>query len=241
VTRAAEAAFAQPLPVASGTLLELPHRMAPWQQAPAADEAPPADARFAAGGVLVGDGARALVPLAAIDASTRRAWVRNGLGQVVGADVDRGDATLAAAGLALLKLHAALPLGASAEDSVRDPFAGSPGYALQFAATPAPAWPWLAQGFLGPARADGTRALGFEPAGATPGAAVLDSTGRLAGITLGARGGGVAWVPASRWQAALGAGTVPAPTGAEAAPRGLVSPDAIYELGMRRAVQVLVD
>lgn len=241
VARAVDDAFAQPLPVAAGALLALPHRMAPWQQAAADDDAPPAAARFAAGGVLVGDGTRALAPLAALDAAAAHAWVRNGLGQVVRADVERGDAALAAAGLALLRLRTALPLGASAEDAARDPFAGSPGYALQFAATAAPAWPWLAQGFLGPGRADGTRALGFAPAGATPGAAVLDAAGRLAGITLGARDGAVAWVPASRWQAALGAHAAAAAAAPPAAPRGLASPDAIYEQGLRRALQVLVD
>lgn len=233
VTRAAGAALALDPPVATGLLLTSPHRMAPWPSA-TGGPVPPA-ARFASNAVLVDDGRAALVPLAALaPESPARLWVRNGLGQAVEAS-RADDAALAARGLARLRLHAALPVGASRESAGRAPFAGSPGYSLRFGDTREPAWPMLTQGFLGGlAGAGAARRVGFDSA---PGAPVLDAGGALVGITLGTTRPQAAWLPLSD---ATSAPAAPASTAARAG-LALVAPDEIYEAGLRRALQVLVE
>ena len=232
VAAAVERAFAATPLVASGVLLQPLHRMAPWPVTPVAEEAPPATARFAGNAVLVSDGHAALLPLAAAAlAPGARVWVRNGLGQASEATLEPPDVALASRGLARLRLRSALPVGTSREAAGRAPFAGSAGYAVQFDAADAPAWPLLTQGFLGGPRGDAElRKLGF---GAMPGAPVLDARGALVGITLAPADAQATWLPL----AAL------ASTPGEPAPRavGLVAPDEIYEAGLRRALQVLVD
>ncbi len=214
--------------VATGVLLQPLHRMAPWPVALAAEAPPPAAARFAGNAVLVGDGRVALLPSTSTALSTgARVWVRNGLGQATAAIVEPSDAALAARGLARLALHVALPVGASRESTGRAPFAGSPGYAVRFEAVDTPAWPLLVQGFLGgPVGDTDVRKLGFE---AAPGTPVLDAHGELIGITLAP----AAWLPLAALAASHGADSPRA--------TGLVAPDAIYEAGLRRALQVLVE
>jgi hypothetical protein len=231
---AVEAAFAASPAVAAGVLLAPLHRMAPWPVALDGQAPAPATARLAGNATLVDDGAAALLPRAAIDAaSSVRVWVRNGLGQTMPATLDRGDAALESRGLARLTLQTPLPVGASQVAAGRAPFAGSPGYAVQFGAGSEPAWPTLTQGFLGgPIGASDLRKLGF---GSTPGAPVLDAKGALIGVTLATPGEPATWLPL--------AASTPSPAGVPAAPAGraLVAPDAIYEAGLRRALQVLVD
>jgi len=197
---------------------------------------PPAAARFAGNAVLTGDGLSALVPLAFLaQVAPGRLWVRNGLGQSSEAEVDPDQAALAARGLGRLRLRAGLPVGASHESGSRTPFAGSPGYALQFGTGSAPAWPVLAQGFLGSSVGDtGLRRLGFAAAAGAP---VLDAKGALIGITLDASAAQATWVPLASVQAAAASAPV-----AASASRGLalVAPDEIYEAGLRRALQLLV-
>lgn len=232
VTIATEAALSTASPVAAGVLLQAPHRMAPWVVALDASLPGPA-ARFASNAVLVDDGRAALLPLSALgpDAGARL-WVRNGLGQSVEARRD-DDAALAARGLARLRLASALPVGVSREAGGRPPFAGSPGYAVAFAATREPAWPMLAQGFLGGNVGAGeTRRLGFA---ASPGAPVLDARGDLVGITLADADARTTWLPLSDATAAASPASAPARHGL-----ALVAPDEIYEAGLRRALQVLV-
>jgi hypothetical protein len=69
----------------------------------------------------------------------------------------------------------------------RDPFPGSPGFAVVYVATPdaAPAWPLLHAGFIGaPDGGAGLLKLGIEvPAGAQ-GGAVFDAGGRFAGVAV---------------------------------------------------------
>ena len=237
VAAAADAALAGPFPVASGTLLAPPHRMAPWPVMLAGQVPPPASARFAGNATLVGGGSAALVPLAALGPAPHgRLWVRNGLGQASEAIVMPGDRTLSEHGLALLARSATLPPGGSRQAVGRAPFGGSPGYALAFAPGSAPAWPLLSQGFLGNPLGDGeVRKLGFA---SDPGAPVLDRQGALVGIAVGAVGAQATWLPlaalASTW-AQPEAAAVSAPQAS-----GLVAPDAIYESGLRRALQVLV-
>jgi len=240
VAAAVARAFATPSPLASGVLLESGHRMAPWP-AMVDDRSPPppSTARFASNAVLVDDGSAALLPLSALPAlAGARLWVRNGLGQTTAATLDAADASMASHGLARLVLRTRLAAAASRPSSDRAPFAGSPGHAMAFGTGAAPAWPSLAQGFLGSLVGDSdVRRLGFE---ATAGAAVLDSRGALVGVVTAAHDGDARWVPLSALKGPATA--VPAPSAAPARTGlALLAPDEIYEAGLRRALQVLAD
>ena len=239
VADAVDAAFGSTPPVATGVLLEPLHRMAPWSVALGTQAAPPATVRFAANAVLVDDGTTALLPLSALASSAgARIWIRNGLGQTTAATLDSTNATLASHGLARLRLQSRLSPGASKASDARAPFAGSPGYAMQFGTSNEPAWPTLTQGFLGSlvGQTD-VRQLGFA---AGPGAAVLDAKGVLVGIASATANGQATWVPLAAVMpaamAAAQAATPPARVGL-----ALVAPDEIYEAGLRRSLQVLVD
>jgi len=226
---AVERAFATPLPVADGALLQASHRMAPWPVTLGDQAAPPATAHVVSNAVLVDDGGAALVPLPAVAGfAPGRLWVRNGLGQSTAATLDTSDASLSARGLARLGLRSRMPVGASQAAGGRAPFAGSPGYALQFASGDAPAWPVLTQGFLGGlVHGSELRRLGFD---GTPGAAVLDAKGTLVGITLATAGDDATWLPLP----SAAPPQAPAPAGP-----ALVAPDQVYEAGLHRALQVL--
>lgn len=233
---AVDRALATSPPVAAGLLLQPRHRMAPWPVMLDAQAPPPPSARFASNAVLVDDGATALVPLAALPAlAPARAWVRDGLGRTTAATLDTGDAALSSHGLARLVLRSRLSVGASRVAAGRAPFAGSPGYALQFGAGDGPAWPALTQGFLGNlVGATDLRRLGFD---ADSGAAVFDARGAVVGIVSTNANGDARWVPLSAMTPAVEAPTASSPvrTGPS-----LVAPDEIYEAGMRRVLQVLV-
>ncbi len=234
LVKAASAALARPLPVASGPLLAATDRMAPWPVPVVA----PTGAHFASNAVLLDDGVTALAPLPA--GAGAETWVRNALGHMTRARVDRSQDALVALGLVLLRLEAPLRTGAFVPAAARDPFAGSPGFAIQFAGTDAPAWPVLSQGFLGGAAGlDGPRRLGFDGLGAAPGAPVLDAAGRLAGITIRTQGGQTTWLPASTWRATPPVAAASAATAAPTGARALAAPDEIYEAGLQRALQVL--
>ncbi|MFL6697087.1 MAG: hypothetical protein ACJ8GJ_07950 [Vitreoscilla sp.] len=235
VAAAVARAFAATPPIASGVLLQPPHRMAPWPVVIDSRSSPPQTARFVSNGVLVDDGSAALVPLPLLDgAAGMRLWVRNGLGQVSEAKLAHGGGDLASRGLARLELRWPLPVGASLQATGRAPFAGSPGFSLQFGDGSGPAWPMLTQGFLGTLVGDtGVRKLGFA---SPPGAAVLDARGMLIGVTLASTGGPATWlpVPSTAPSQAASAPTPPAHAGP-----ALTAPDEIYETGLRRALQVL--
>ena len=235
IAAAVESAFAATPPVASGVLLQPLHRMAPWPVVVDSSSPPPATARFVSNGVLVDDGIAALVPLSSIEgAAGARLWVRNGLGQASEATVAPRGEGLASRGLVRLELRSPLPVAASLQASGRAPFAGSPGFSMQFGSGSGPAWPVLTQGFLGTLVGDtGVRRLGFA---APPGAAVLDAHGSLIGITLASTDGPATWLPVPS-AAPSQAATVPAPPPGVAP--ALTAPDEIYEAGLRRALQVL--
>ena len=238
IAAAVDRAFASSPPVANDLLLQPLHRMAPWPVMLDAQAPPPLSVRFASNAVLVDDGANALVPFASHAAFAHaRVWVRDGLGRTTAATVDASDATLASHGLARLILRARMSVGASRAATGRAPFAGSPGYALQFGAGDGPAWPGLTQGFLGNGVGDtDRRRLGFD---AGIGAAVLDAKGALVGIVTATTSGEARWVPLSAVTSADAF-----PTAATAGPvspgLALLAPDEIYEAGLRRVVQVLV-
>ena len=99
-----------------------------------------------------------------------------------------------------------------------------------------PAWPLLAQGFLGSLVGDtDVRKLGFE---STAGSPVFDARGVLVGITVASTPGQATWLPLVSAMPARAATT---PASAAVAVPGLVAPDEIYEAGMRRTLQVLVE
>lgn len=243
VSTAVAAAFAAPLPVATGVVLEPPHRMAPWPAMRAGQAPMPISARLVSGAVLIGDGAVAVVPAQALTGLARtRLWVRNGLGETTEVSIERSNPALESAGIAVLRLAAPLKPGVAQAESLSEPFAGAPGYALQFANTSAPAWPWLRQGFFGGLDGStGRRRLGFDAGGGTQGAPVLDGSGRLVGITLGDVGSPAAWLPATQWRSLMSPPLV-APANEPATPpaaRSLAAPDMVYEAGLRIALQVL--
>ena len=240
---AAAFAFANTLPVATGVLLEPPHRMAPWPVMRAGQAPVPTRARLVSGAVLIGDGAVAVMPASALSGSTgSRFWVRNGLGETTEVSIERSNPALESSGIAVLRLAAPLKPAVAQAENLREPYAGAPGYAFQFANTSAAAWPWLRQGFFGGTDAGtGRRRLGFDAGGGAQGAPVLDAAGRLVGITLGETGGPATWLPAATWRSLMSLASVasanePAPPPAA---RSLAAPDMVYEAGLRIALQVL--
>ena len=191
-----------------------------------------AAARLVGSGVLADEGRLALVP-ATLTGTASTLWLRNGLGQTVEARVERRDE---ASGVAVLRLLSPLPWPADTRAVAREAFAGSPGVALGYraSATPGAAWPLLRQGFFArvPA-AVGPRPLGIDAGHATHGGPVFDQAGRLAGMTGTAPDGSAMLIPAA---ALTALGELPLAT----VPAGPVPIDAVYERGLRIALQLLV-
>ncbi len=178
--REARHLIATPAELPRGELVQPPVRLAPYSVGVDV----PRGARITASGVLVDRGRRALVPLAALHEARTR-WVRNGLGQVARASVERRIARL---GIAVLRLDPALPGSAALATAERDPFPGSPGYAVEYtrADHAVPAWPRLRIGFHGMG-VDGdpeARLLGIDLPAGPRGGPVFDAAGRLAGIAI---------------------------------------------------------
>lgn len=244
VLLATQRAFASALPVANPELLQSPHRMAP--QAVMLDgqaELPPA-ARVSGSGVLVGQGMLALVPLASVQGAAQRVlWVRNGLGQTTRAQ-SQPDARLEALGIALLRLDSPMDPGEGQQSTPREPFAGSPGFAAQYAPQQSaqPAWPWLSLGFFGALQAQvGARRLGIELASGPYGGPVFDAQGRLAGMALPGPAGEALMIPAASWQAAQAGLAAPATAPARAeAPARPAPTEQVYEAALRIALQIIV-
>lgn len=235
VLGATQRAFVASTGIASGALLERPHRMAP-QALPAAG-LPSVVGRVQASAVLLGDSRFALAPGAGLTGK-QRLWVRNGIGRVSAATVDR---VFDDAGLVLLRLEQALPGSAPLLIAPRDPFAGSPGFAVDFesSATATPQWPLLHAGFFGSADRAGSRALGIATSAASTGAAVFDAGGRWAGIALprDSQGGAARWLPPSQLRDRLG-DLLPAPGDAAAPAR--IGADEAYERSLSVVLQVIV-
>ena len=230
-------------PRATPLLLQLPHRIAPRAVMLGGQPAIDAGAVTAGSGVLVDAGRRALVPLSAVRQATGL-WPRNGLGLTTRAEVETADETL---GLALLRLAVPLDPGPVADGlrmAARDPFPGSPGFAVEFhaGAQADPGWPWLQLGFLGsPQGASGARRLGITlPPGEPRGGPVFDAAGRLAGIVVAGGDGADRWLPPSLLHGALGepigiAAAAPEPAG----PSARLQPDEVYERSLRVALQLI--
>lgn len=222
-------------PVASGLLLDLPTRLAPYGDR----HGLPGAARVVGSAVLLPGGRQALVPLDLLPRSGRL-WLRNGLGQLARATVD---ARWAAAGVARVRLASALPVSDTLRLAARDAFPGSPGFAVEYPATPdaAPAWPILRTGFLGaPQGGSGQQLLGIDMPPGARGGPVFDAAGQLIGLALPARGkdhgqGGDRLVPVSLLKKAIG--QAPAPPLPGALPRS--SADAVYEGSLKTSLQVI--
>ena len=220
--------------VAGGVLLERPHRMAP-HSLPYAGPTPLAPrARAFGSAVLLGDGRFALASSVGL-ASGRGLWVRNGMGQMSAAAIDR---TFAESGLALLVLERPLPGSAQPALAPRDPFAGSPGFVVDHAPSTdaTPQWPRLHAGFFAAGGAGMARALGIETTPGSAGAAVFDAGGRWAGITVP----GSRWVTLSQLRGLLG-DVLPAPLASDGAAPARIGADEAYERSLPIVLQLLIE
>ena len=222
---------AQPRP--DGLLLKIPARFAPNDLA-----APGLLATLApVGSGLLSDDGRSVIGSAPEAGDKVGWWVRDGRGRVVAARVVQRDPT---SGLVELHLATALPAPARALAAPpRDPFPGSPAYALGYAsaATATPTWPLLRIGFLGAATDHtGVYELGIEAAPGQEGGPVFDAAGRLAGIAIEDRGGRRRIIlPSLLRRQGL---PVPAAVGVATTPARLAI-DEIYEHGLARVVHIL--
>lgn len=246
--------LARPGDLPSGAQLSLPARLAPYSTGSAV----PSSARVASSGVLLPGGGHALVPLAAIGTADSPLWLRSGLGQTRQASVAK---RLPDLGLALVKLSSKLPTRKSLPIPSRDPFPGSPAYALQYTANPGneAAWPRIYAGLQGmPVGSSGLRSLSIvmPPAGANEprGGPVLDAAGRWVGVALSATGGKDQVVMASQLRSALGPlldgpAPLPAPGAAASAAVSVSSAasagaaraplDEVYENALHMSLQVI--
>jgi hypothetical protein len=190
--------------------------------------------------VLIDGGTRALVPDATL-ADLREAWLRNGIGTTVRASLEK-QVDAAGHALSVLTLERPLPMPAEPQATARAPFAGSIGYALEYATTPGsaqPAWPQMWLGFFGRSTSPGAAPLlGIEmPAGAR-GGPVFDAAGRLAGVAVREPGGPDRLLTPAVLEPTLG--TV---FGASLAgpPSPRIAQDLLYERALLLALQVLVE
>ena len=231
-------------PVASGDLLALPTRLAPY----GSSQGLPAAARVLGSGLLVGDGGLALVPLTLLPRSGNF-WLRNGLGNLSRGTVHK---RLPAAGVALVRLVSPLPAPENLWLAPADAFPGSVGYAVEYVASrnSTPAWPLLRTGFLGAAIGDGgERLLGIDMPAGPRGGPVFDAAGRLTGLALPGQVNKAGrsptqdrLIPASALQMQLkllGQATPiwGPPPPADLPPRAAV--DRIYETSLKASVQLI--
>ncbi len=230
-------------PLATGDLLNPPTRLAPY----GVTQGLPVTARVVGSAVLLQDGTQALVPLSLLPKPAKRVklWLRNGMGLLAGGTVVK---RLPAAGVALVKLSQPLPVPDDFWMADKEPFPGSPGYAVEYVANPkaakttqyaAPAWPLLRLGFLGGmVTADGPdRLLGVDMPVGPRGGPVFGSAGQLIGVALhGKPGTADQLVTVSQLQKALDQ-----PLGApmpNSAPTTATA-DRIYENGLKVSLQVI--
>ncbi len=228
-------------PLATGNMLNPPTRLAPY----GFTQGLPAVARVVGSAVLLQDGKQALVPLALLTQSGKpgqKIWLRNGLGLLAVGTVAK---RLPAAGVALVKLSQTLPVPDDFWVVDKEPFPGSPGYAMEYVSNPAagkdaaPAWPLLRLGFLGGmvTSAGTDRALGIDMPAGPRGGPVFDGAGRLVGMAVRGKPGAVDQLATvTQLQQALGE-----PLGAvmpKSAPTTATA-DRIYENGLKVSLQVI--
>lgn len=237
-------------PLATGALLTLPTRLAPYGDS----RGVPAAARVVGSALLLHNGRQALVPLQSLAGLPLSGgmWLRNGLGQLTKARVVK---RITPIGVALVQLETALPVPDNLWTAPRDAFPGSVGYAVEFAAATdaAPAWPMLRTGFLGGLQDGGpsgrpTRLLGIDMPGGSMvgpkrglrglrGGPVFDAGGRLVGLALPGKPGlpdrlMLASQLPEDLQQSLGP---PPPAGTEQR----ASVDRVYETSLKAALQLI--
>ncbi len=234
-------------PVASGQLLMPPTRLAPYGDT----KGLPETARVSGSALLLQGGTSALLPLSLLPRSGKL-WLRNGLGQLVQASIDKKIGDL---NVALVRLDGPLPTPEDLLVAPGEALAGSPAFAAEYVSTPdaAPAWPVLRTGFLGGVGGDSdAQLLDIDMSAGPRGGPVFDGRGRLAGLALpgaSAPSGAAAssnntLVSAAQLRKALHGSTaseqfavqdVPSPSGPR--PRGLV--EKIYENSLKISLQVI--
>jgi hypothetical protein len=229
---------AEDWPAPDAVLLDPPLRLAPYS----VPVVPESDILSSA--TLIDGGRRALAPLAEGDDGMlepgARVRVRNGMGAAVAATIER-PLQIDDVRLVVLRLDAALPWPEDLAFAARRPFAGSPGYSVQYVpgTGPArPAWPLLSVGFIGrQAGHESLPSLGIAaPAGAL-GGPVFDSAGRFAGMA--ARTADSArFVPLDALEQAADTGLATR-TATGAAPR--LALDTVYEHSLHLCLQVLLE
>jgi hypothetical protein len=225
-----QAALLTNVPPATGLPIVPPLRLAPY----AAMVQVPSRAVAVASGTLVDGGRRAVIPSGMLPAGSA-VWIRNGLGEVSPARIER---RLDRAGASLVRLDHALPVPDDLGVASRDPFPGSIVYAVDYAtmSVATPAWPLLHPGFAGQPLDGGGRALGIELPPGPRGGPVFDAQGRLAGVALpGRRGPDRLLLPSQLAKYAVPLRVV-APADGTAS---RMSVDEIYERAMRVSVQAL--
>lgn len=219
-------------PLANGLLLQPPVRMAPYGPMVGL----PKGARVVGTGLLAGGGRMALLPESTLGKSTKL-WVRNGLGQMAAAKIER---KLSDLGVVALRLRSALPQGESLQLAPSDAFPGSVAYVVEY--TPShnatPQWPALHTGFLGsPLTRPGQRTLGITLNHGPRGGPVFDDGGRLVGMAIQAPGAIDQLVLASSLFSRLGKALGHVPTAAQ---KQRVPIDLVYESALRNTLQILV-
>jgi hypothetical protein len=226
--RTARDQLAQPWPHAHGALLAQPLRIAPYAHGMAL----PSATRCVGTALLIDEGRAALLPRTTLGAATQ-VWLRNGLGSTVLAALDTAHRDVPPP-LARLQLAQPLPAAAGLQGATREPFAGSAGSMVEYAPSSdgAAAWPLLRFGFIGRRTASDQRLLGLPAPRGPRGGPVFDAAGRVAGLALHDADGTDCWLPLAALHAAL-----PTPSAGVAAPQAL---DAVYETGLRAALQVLI-
>lgn len=229
--------LSKPWPIVSDLLRQRPWRVSPYAFADTRDHAAPASCCVVGTGVLLADGASALVPSALFDPTRGAAllWLRNGLGQTTAAE-PKSDAQ--DPDLMRVALRTPLPVP-KWQLAPREPFAGSPGSLTEYTPDPegAPSWPVTRQGFF--AGVPGTapsRPLGLTVPAGPRGGPVFDTAGRLAGIALTVPGAGERLLGVERLRRAFGP-LLPASADAAATPG--VGVDASFEAALLGALQVL--
>jgi len=228
----------KPWPVAHARLVQPPVRFAPY----ASDL--PAAACTCASGTLLGDGMHAVVPSAALTSNPEShvspIWVRNGLGNTVRASIEQR-LHIGASDATILRLEQSLPRPPGLQTVTHAPFAGSPGYAVEYTATmnsTAPAWPLIRLGFFARSSAlPGALApLGIRSPAGPRGGPVFDNAGRVVGVALQDNHGEdrilpIALLPANH-SAAFGRAV-------DAAPSPAMAMDEIYERSLLLTLQVI--
>jgi hypothetical protein len=228
----AAARLSNPLPVADGALLHAPARFAPYAFGAIAV------GEVAASAALSADGRRALTPGYAVP-DEAVLWVRNGVGRTVAATVERR-LDVAGVELAVLALQSSLPAPSGLSAAARVPFAGSVGYATEFAAldTAEAQWPLITLGFFGSnAGANQLPELGIALPRGPHGGPVFDAAARVAGVTVRSRAGDARLVPIELLpedlRSSFGTPSLDRPS-----PR--LPLDVIYERGLLLTLQLIV-